>query len=81
MNSSEKKIYAEKCIDLVKIDVVTKRNYSKLHNKIQNIILLPYKQKIRPKKELTTKHRMFGSTNLGQPRKFYTTAGCDGWDI
>ena len=26
----------------------------------------------------TTKHRMFGAPNLGQPRKFYATAGCDG---
>ena len=24
---------------------------------------------------------MFGATYLHQPRKFYTAAGCDGWDI
>ena len=29
------------------------------------------------KKRITTKHRMFGAKNLGQPRKFDTTAGCD----
>ena len=31
--------------------------------------------------EFTTKHRMFGTTNLCNPRKFYTTDGCDDWDI
>ena len=30
------------------------------------------------KKEFTTKHCMFGAKKLRQPRKFYTTAGCDG---
>ena len=29
-------------------------------------------------KEFTTKYPMFGATNLRQPRKFDTTAGCDG---
>ena len=24
---------------------------------------------------------MFGAPNLRHPRKFYTIAGCDGWDI
>ena len=36
---------------------------------------------ILPKKKITTKHHMFGATKLQQTRKFYTTAGCDGWDI
>ena len=35
---------------------------------------------LRPKKEFTTNHRMFGSTKIRQPRKLYTITGCDFWD-
>ena len=31
-----------------------------------------------PKKYLQTKHLMFREKSLRQPRKFYTTVGCDG---
>ena len=36
---------------------------------------------ILPKKLFMTKHRILGATNLRQPRKLYTAAGCDGWAI
>ena len=34
--------------------------------------------KMRPQYEFTTKHHMFGATISRHPRKFYTTADCDG---
>ena len=41
-------------------------------------ILHKMNMKMLPQKEFTTKHRMFRATNLHQPRKAYTTPGCDG---
>ena len=34
--------------------------------------------KMERKKKIMRKKSIFGATNLRQPSKFYTTAGCDG---
>ena len=64
-------------------------NFNKMDHKTINTqkkYLLPFfflnftqkSVKMQPKKGFTTKHHMFGATNLRQPRKFYTHAVCDG---
>ena len=48
-------------------------------NSFHFLELLHKKERANSTKKLfTTKHRMFGATNLRQPRKFYTIAGCNG---
>ena len=53
---------------------------SKLKKKIGFLFVeLFHKKSVkkRSKKEFMTKYHMFGATNLCQPRKCYTIAGCD----
>ena len=88
-------IYAKKSVNFIKIKFATNCNYfkiiqwhwhfSKILLKQKKILFLSFPWSFTQTESgnatIIRICRVFEATNLRQRRKFYTTAGCDGWDL